>query len=142
MHGSRGRGLYFPIKTSGRGLDNGQGRGWWMEQACRRRPEKRSEPRPVASVGDRSRSGRSVAFTRTARCGRWLVSPEIHTRIVRGALAATLGAMLAAACPAAAQMRVVSGTYVGDGNANHAIVGAGFQPDLVLIKGRSATSTI
>src|SRR5437773_857245 len=122
MHGSRGRGLYFPIKTSGRGLDNGQGRGWWMEQACRRRPEKRSEPRPVASVGVRSRSGRSVAFTRTARCDRWLISPSNYTSIVHGALSATLGAMPAAACPAAAQMRLFSGTYVGYGNANHAIV--------------------
>src|SRR5437016_3993540 len=68
--------------------------------------------------------------------------PEIHARIVRGALAVTLGAMLAAACPAAAQMRLISGSYVGDGTPNHAIIDLGFQPDLVIVKGRGATSAV
>jgi len=32
-------------------------------------------------------------------------------------------------------MRVATGSYVGDGNDNRAISGIGFQPDVVLIKG-------
>src|SRR5207253_795365 len=39
------------------------------------------------------------------------------------------------------QMRIVTGTYVGDGTAARAITGLGFQPDVVLVKG-ATTGTI
>ena len=39
-------------------------------------------------------------------------------------------------------VRVVSGSYVGNGSASRAIGGVGFQPDLVFIKGSNASQTV
>ena len=42
----------------------------------------------------------------------------------------------------APMVRVVSGSYVGNGSASRAIGGVGFQPDLVFIKGSNASQTV
>lgn len=40
------------------------------------------------------------------------------------------------------EFRVVSGQYVGDGTAAHAVTGIGFQPDLVILKGANASPAV
>ena len=42
----------------------------------------------------------------------------------------------------ASEFRVVTGSYVGDGLPNRVITGAGFQPDLVIIKGDSGEEAV
>ncbi len=42
----------------------------------------------------------------------------------------------------AAQFRVLSGSYVGDGTGSRAVSGLGFQPDVVIVKGAGATSAV
>ncbi|MBI1886016.1 MAG: hypothetical protein HYS09_06865 [Chloroflexi bacterium] len=44
----------------------------------------------------------------------------------------------ASATKTGAAMQLVTGTYTGDGTDNRAITGAGFQPDVVIIKGNTA----
>jgi uncharacterized repeat protein (TIGR01451 family) len=40
------------------------------------------------------------------------------------------------------EMRIVSGSYVGDGNDDRAITGIGFQPDVVIVKGELGESAV
>src|SRR3989337_1226620 len=40
------------------------------------------------------------------------------------------------------EVQCAVGTYTGDGAASLAVTGLGFQPDLVILKGRAATATV
>lgn len=65
------------------------------------------------------------------------VRHRLRRLLARPRLLPVAAALLLAAAPASAQMRLQTGSYTGDGADNRAITQVGFAPDVVIIKGRT-----
>lgn len=83
----------------------------------------------------RDLAGRRAKLSYALRARASTLKQWISSSVLPLGLFMLAGLLLAAAGPAEAQ--VISGSYTGDGTDNRAITGAGFQPDVVIIKGNT-----